>query len=88
MIEGRFDGGNMTSDGGVMLLAALGSAPGIDRRRSTLDCRPLRTTMVERLRALALNDTPWRMRRSMPCEINYSSSWQSSPEIRAASDKC
>ena len=31
VIEGRFDGGNMTSDGGVMLLAAL------DRRLGLID---------------------------------------------------
>ena len=29
VIEGRFDGGNMTSDGGVMLLAALDQRLGL-----------------------------------------------------------
>ena len=38
VIEGRFDGGNMTSDGGVMLLVAL------DQRLGSIDAAAMCTS--------------------------------------------
>lgn len=40
VIEGRFDGGNMTSDGGVMLLSATDHKLGLIDASSTLHHRP------------------------------------------------
>ncbi len=85
VIEGRFDGGNMTSDGDVMLLAALDQRLGLTdaAERSIADPRePRWSSGYGHWRS---KSRPWRMRRSMPCEINYSSSRQSSTEIRASS---